>query len=476
MRRMLGLILLFGLLFLFGCIGSGLDSECVCPPCDNATNISGACCHPKISYVNESGVFPVDCLDSLSEYKCGLLQGTFFEGSACANLSQEQCPKNTTTPPASSGSCCHPKISYVNESGVFPVQCLDGLSEYKCGLLQGTYNTGTACDELGALCPALGSCCYPNGTVNSCKNSVVQANCTSLGGTFHANRMCANLSETECPVDIKGACCDPKISYVNESGVFPVDCLDNLSANKCGLLAGTWFASATCDSLTATQCPAKAIPLPDPTGACCKPKISYVNESGVFPVQCLDSLTQYKCGLLQGSWFEGEGCSNLSQVQCPPIDPAGACCVYDEKSSSSTCHDWRLASECKSMDGNFYQSKKCSDLTDAQCPKIDPKGACCNPKISYVNESGVFPVKCLDDLAESKCDALAGSWFEGKGCSDLGESQCPTLGACCYISSPAAQIYSCKSSATSAECKALGGSFYADKACSGLSPNECPIR
>ncbi len=474
MGKLLWIVPLFGLLLLFGCIDSGVCPEC--PPCDNATNISGACCNPKISYVNESGVFPVDCLDNLSEYKCGLLQGTFFSGSGCDSLSETQCPKKTATPQNTTGSCCHPKISYVNESGVFPVQCLDALTESKCSQLQGTYHEGTGCDALGALCPALGSCCYPNGSVNSCKNSVTQANCTALGGAFHENRMCSNLSETECPSEIKGACCDPKISYINESGIYPVDCLDNISDYKCGLLQGTWFGLSTCASLTTLQCPAKATPLPDPTGACCKPKISYVNESGVFPVQCLDALTAYKCGLIQGTWFEGDGCSGLSSTQCPPIDQTGACCAYDEKSSSSTCYDGRLSSECKNLGGNFYQSKKCSELTDAQCPQPDPRGACCNPKISYVNESGVYPVQCLDDLAESKCDMLAGSWSEGKECSDLSESQCPTLGACCYISSPAAQIYSCKSSTTSTECKSLGGSFYASQSCSGLSANVCPVR
>ncbi|MBU1542216.1 MAG: LamG domain-containing protein [Proteobacteria bacterium] len=637
--------------------------------CPSTGTETGACCRPKISYVNESGVFPVQCLDSLTEYKCQLLQGSWFRARTCDSLSQEECPP---IPPvtgaccrtmlsgdgstsyavcdsmtgdecaavdgsffadrqcselsseecpiqAATGACCHPKISYVNESGVFPVQCLDKLTEYKCKILQGSWYQDQKCADLdGSVCAPYGACCYEDAEgIKKCANWMLESSCSKLSGTFHANQTCA---EVECvPPPAVGACC--LTSTGADGSTVPVRCVDARTQTQCTAIGGSWYEEKNCSQLSYEECPpipeaigaccstmtsgdgsttavcnnnvtisqcsdiggsffadrqcselsSAECPVPVPTGACCHPKISYVNESGVFPVQCLDKLTEYKCKILQGSWYQDQKCADLDGSVCPPygaccytdaqgidkcanwmlesactklsgefkanqtcaeaqcVPPAatGACCLsnistavrcvdartqtqctamggswYEEQNCSqlsyeecppiqeiqgaccqtmmsgdgtttAVCNDDVTTSACADAGGSFYADRQCSDLSSAECPVPVPTGACCHPKISYVNESGVFPVQCLDKLTEYKCKLLQGSWYQEQTCEEIDGSVCPPYGACCY--KDAEGIIKCANWMLESNCKKLGGKFSSNRQCSDLSSAECQV-
>ncbi len=316
----------------------------------------GACCRATSASATEAS----RCVDDQTPEECASLGGALFPGRACSSLAAEECPVLAQP----TGSCCHPKISYVNESGVYPVGCLDKLTEYKCGLLQGTWNPTLNCEELGASCAPLGACCYSDAGTDTCATAMTSADCAALGGIFHEEMSCASLDVASC-------------------GGSPVD----------------------------------------PTGACCHPRISYVNESGVYPVRCLDDLTEYKCGLLQGSWFSGDDCAEIS-AECAPI---GSCCYRME--GAPACENALSEGACLDMEGVFHAGQTCSNLDLDSCAgpvPEEPKGACCHPKISYVNESGVYPVTCLDSLTEYKCTLLQGVWHAEEVCEELGGS-CPPI-------------------------------------------------
>ncbi|MCP3875390.1 MAG: hypothetical protein GY699_19830, partial [Desulfobacteraceae bacterium] len=188
----------------------------------------------------------------------------------------------------------------------------------------------------GTLCPPFGSCCYTVDEncvpVYHCDDNVSERVCINeLYGTFNKDTLCSNLTPDECPMgNDLGACCQTMVS----GGITTAVCNDNLTETKCDDNSGSFFSNVECSDLTPEECP-----LPEPTGSCCHPKISYVNEDGVFPVQCLDNLTEYKCKLLQGTWDETQACADLDETECPPF---GACC-YDD-GGTTKCANWMLES------------------------------------------------------------------------------------------------------------------------------------
>jgi hypothetical protein len=388
------------------------------------------------------------------------------------------------------GACCHPKISYVNESGIFLVRALNMLTEYKCNLLQGTWfedkNDSTLTQQ---ECPTLGACSYFEGSDRECATGKTEPECTDLDGVF-------NPGKTQCDELIPypvGACCHPKISYVNESGVFPVKVLDELTEYKCGLLQGTWFEDRKASTLTQQECPelgscsymegtvrecdigktesecndlngifnansnkCEEIVV-SVLGACCHPKISYVNESGVFLVRVLNNLTEYKCGLLQGTWFEDKQASALTQEECPTI---GACSYFE--GNDRECATGKTEPECVNLDGVFNPNK-------TQCDELIPYpvGVCCHPKISYVNESGVFPVHLVDPVTEYKCKLLQGNWFEEETRETITDEMCPPYGSCQYVD-PTNGMNKCIDHMLESNCEELDGTFNARTLCSVL--------
>ncbi|NWH05249.1 hypothetical protein, partial [Desulfobacter latus] len=221
--------------------------------------------------------------------------------------------------PAPVGSCCHPKISYVNESGVFPVQCLDSLTEYKCDLLQGTWSESHSCDDLTeAQCSPYGACCYDDNGTAKCANGMLKSNCTKLSGTFFADRQCGELSNTECDTtpEPEGACC--LTATANDGSRLPVRCVDARTQIQCNTLGGTWYKNQACKELTTEQCPS----LDNPTGACCS--LTLYRE-----YTCTDNITKEMCSSFKTSEFY----ENLSCLNLPENSPCygnnislGVCC------------------------------------------------------------------------------------------------------------------------------------------------------
>ncbi|MFH2093165.1 MAG: hypothetical protein ABIJ31_12450, partial [Pseudomonadota bacterium] len=358
--------------------------------------------------VSGDGTTSAVCNDDVSTSECADAGGSFFSNRQCSDLTSEECPV-----PVPTGACCHPKISYVNESGVFPVQCLDSLTEYKCKLLQGSWYEAEKCKDLSATeCPPFGACCYDDSTTGTkkCANWMLESNCDKLSGSFSANQQCSELTSEQCELVLPsvGACC------LSENASSQVRCIDARTIAQCKAVGGNWYEKQTCSELTDNQCP----PLPEASGACCKTTVS------------------------------------------------------KDGSTTADCNDDVTATKCADNGGSFFADRQCSGLTLEECPVPVPTGACCHPKISYVNESGVFPVQCLDSLTEYKCKLLQGSWYQDYACGDLTETQCASFGACCYEENNETK---CANWMLETNCKRLEGNFYADLQCSELTEKQCPV-
>ncbi|NWH05248.1 LamG domain-containing protein, partial [Desulfobacter latus] len=317
--------------------------------------------------------------------------------------------------------------------------------------------TGTQCPPFGACCYTLKENCIP---VTRCDDNVSERVCiTELNGIFYKDTQCLDLTPDECPVNNGlGACCQ---TMVSNDGTTSAVCNDNVGSTECADSGGSFFANRQCAALTAEECP-----VPAPVGSCCHPKISYVNESGVFPVQCLDSLTEYKCDLLQGTWSESHSCDDLTEAQCSPY---GACC-YDDNGTAK-CASGMLKSNCTKLSGTFFADRQCGELTSEQCPAMAPPstGACC--LTTTVTDGSSLPVRCIDARTQAQCSVLGGSWFEDQACEDLTYEQCPALtqitGACCQtmVSNDGTTSAVCNDNVGSTECADSGGSFFANRQC-----------
>jgi hypothetical protein len=328
------------------------ETECPAPP------VTGSCCHPKISYVNEEGVFPVQCLNALSESKCNLLQGKWSQSTSCSDLSETQC--------GSWGACCY-------YDGT--IERCSSMLEDDCFAVSGTWTKDEICANVECAPVESGGCCLTtkqsNGLITpvNCVDDRQEFQCLSLGGTWMKDKLCGDMTETECPplTQIKGACCIKTSDGQTQSA----SCKNDMTAVNCATLGGFFHASQQCNALSSEVCP-----VPEPTGSCCHPKVSYVNESGVFPVRCLDALTEYKCKLLQGTWNQAYDCSGLGD-SCPEY---GACC------HETGCVNWLDENDCqKNFRGNFFGGQKCDALSREQCSslscmQIDPSsyGPCTN--------------------------------------------------------------------------------------------------
>ncbi|GEM_PF-2716763 len=548
--------------FFLGLTCSELDGD----ECSYAEK--GACCDPKISYVNVTGVWSVSCLDNLTPYKCKILQGTHHAGKGCDELTAEgtctptgaccmgdgncqsntieeecvgkgtffpaqdcehvDCPEvggaccipgssyavcadSTTSlscseaggtyfinrdcidlstsecPVVQTGSCCHPKISYVNEEGVTPVRCLDKLTEYKCKILQGQWSYNDTCAEVGeeGLCPAYGACCYEDDGIKKCANWMLEVDCKKLtAGVFSPDLKC---DQVECQP--RGACCHPDDTEVIDGIVTKIPCIDALRQSECEGKNGQWTEDATCEeqATEGTCLPQGACCQSDgncfeaeseeqcigetgsfhanrlcdglgcvpATGACCHPKISYVNEEGVTPVRCLTSLTEYKCKILQGQWTMGLTCDDLAdQELCPPY---GACCY--EADGIKKCANWMLEADCMKLTGAVFNA----ELRCDQAPCI-PRGACCHPGYTQTVGDTLQLVPCSDDNTLTQCDAKDGTWFEAQTCEAIeADGTCLPAGACCRSDG------TCLDGAFEAECVADNGTFTANALCPGVT-------
>jgi len=320
---------------------------------------TGACCQTMVS---GNGSTSAVCNDNVSNSECADAGGSFFSGRQCSDLTSEECPVPTPT-----GSCCHPKISYVNESGVFPVQCLDSLTEYKCKILQGSWSKNQSCADLSeSECAPFGACCYDDSTTGTkkCANWMLESNCDKLSGSFSADQQCSELTSEQCQLVLPsvGACC------LSENASSPVRCIDARTIVQCKAVGGNWYEKQACSELTDKQCP----PLPETSGACCQ---TMVSKDGSTTAVCNDDVTDTKCADSGGSFFTDRQCSDLTEKQCPVNPPSvGACCLSEISTGPSTvpvgCMDLKTQDQCRSLGGIWFEETACSMLNKAQCPPI----------------------------------------------------------------------------------------------------------
>ncbi|HNO76914.1 MAG TPA: hypothetical protein PKN33_02550 [Phycisphaerae bacterium] len=146
-----------------------------------------------------------------------------------------------------------------------------------------------------------------------------------------------------------------------------------------------------------------------PPGACCNgTSCSVVNEAdctGVF----------------------SEPGTSCDDVECPL--PQGACCVPPD-----TCIFTNQFACENDFSGTFDPTETCAIPN----PCAEPFGACC-----------FFDGTCGDDLSESECTALGGSYNgDYTVCST---ATCPETGACCLLQS------GCLQQESAGECTSIGG-------------------
>ena len=391
----------------------------------------GACC------ISEET--PMRCVDSSFKTECQTLGGEFFLGRDCSNLTSSECSSARPT-----GSCCHPKISYVDETGIYPVRCLDSLTEHKCGLLQGSWGQSMHCSALGQACPPYGACCYSEDGQYKCANNNLETNCHQLSGTFTPEKQCDEV-ECQAPQAPTGSCCHPKISYVDENGIHPVRCLDSLTEHKCGLLQGSWGQSMHCSALgqacppygaccysedgqykcannnLETNChqlagtfnPEKKCDnrgyktpslqqnkKPVDSGACCAIKVDRA--------ECIDSMMKEECTNIGGEFHQDKECN---QVRCEILaepEPEGACCIMYE--NRVECREWVSQDECLKMGGEFTVYMSCDEI---KCVDLERKeGACC------IREDD--SAYCREWVSQDECVKMGGEFSPLITCQETG--------------------------------------------------------
>jgi hypothetical protein len=167
-------------------------------------------------------------------------------------------------------------------------------------------------------------------------------------------------------------------------------------------------------------------PPPDPVGACCfKTPVT----SGTV---CQNGVTESTCELgYGGNWSNGSLCVEITCGTPPDPPQSGACCILNSGCfngvtniwcstyggtfypntlcSSTPCDDPGncYAFQCGNLDGPYVDCIFCSGPFDCEscgCPG-SPTGACC------------YSGGCAT-TSECECDALNGSWYGGKTCSD----------------------------------------------------------
>eukprot|EP00727_Mastigamoeba_balamuthi_P008890 m51a1_g4623 hypothetical protein (1673) ;mRNA; f:305189-312013 len=562
------------------CLGLSLDQ---CP--FGQVQALGACCTPLASIVNESGVFPRDCIADVTKSKCTLMQGVWHAGSQCLQASGERlCPavgaccrgadtavnitcannivQDKCTPPYTFFTGVSPHVLSESASSLVPVDCIDRLSAPRCKLLQGQWLAGKTCAEVEERCPVRGACCRRDG----CFNNITQGRCD---GQFFTGKVCAGLTSAQCPIVEKlGSCClTGSLATLSPRPRCVEPATDGLTDTSCDLLSGRLFAWKNCSALTHNECP-----VPEPAGACCSPRSIFTDQTGNNQINCVDRLAERQCAAYKGVWHKGQTCAELNETcpevgacctegqcidrststkcsghffprllcssisanmcpsitqyagaccltslgahspttgrcalvpseayckelsgafyanstcgdlsddQCPETPITGACCVHRVDSSASvhsatcrdgitkylsSCDDNVSQDLCRSSQGAFYADATCSGLPSDVCPVPEPLGACCNPKMAQTNQSGTYPVSCIDKLTSRRCRALQGQWFADLSCQDIKE-KCAPNGACC------SKERGCQDSVPKDSCN---GKFFAAMYCNSLSPNQCP--
>ncbi|MGA1790435.1 MAG: hypothetical protein ACMUIM_03035 [bacterium] len=98
-------------------------------------------------------------------------------------------------------------------------------------------------------------------------------------------------------------------------------------------------------------------------GACCHTRLSYVNETAAYPVECLDEQSEDRCKELEGMWYFDRNCENLSYGECPPLVSCRCTEINPVTDINDVkCENYLYEEEYKFKDGDFFKCLTCSEL------------------------------------------------------------------------------------------------------------------
>ena len=403
-------------------------SESPCQP-------TGACCLPDDPDDENDG----GCLE-IMQGGCDLLGGTYQGDSiSCGSV---PCGSDFIR-----GACCL-------DTG----QCQNVVSQEVCDGLGGVYQ-GELVSCASSPCTPADACCIDDATCME----VIQENCDSLGGEFHAGETCAELP-------CQSACC-----------LLDGSCAD-LTESDCDLTGGTFFDEQTCDT----------DPCAD-TGACC------VSDN------VCDIVSEDTCTTLGGD-FQGDkstcnsdpcgfgnqgacclepfGCVMVLETSCTQSNGVwdgggtcdedacerGACCL--ENGESAHCLDVVNSSSCDTLGGTYSDGDRCDSR-----PCI---GACClwGGGCELMSEDSCASLWDPDGDGAASASHPPGN-FNGVG-TNCGPAACEVGGSCCLASDTCIDIQALQSFRDYCQ-NVLGGTyrvgeFCAESACGGaccLTDGSC---
>ncbi|MFH0983457.1 MAG: hypothetical protein V2A79_18215 [Planctomycetota bacterium] len=255
----------------------------------------------------------------------------------------------------------------------------------------------------------------PTGSCGACCDPLT-GNCTRTAATGCAGNYLGDGTDctpNPCPPPPTGACCDPatgactvttQLGCAGEYQGDGTDCDPNPCIGACcDPLTGA------CTETTETGCTGNyqgdgtdcdPNPCPPPTGACCRPDGS-----------CLEDITSNACEQQWGGTWKGPG------TACPEFAAFVDCLAGPvEPLPPFDCERWDLDSDghVDLYDYGFYQR----DFVHLHCVP-DPVGACCRPDGS------------CQEINEWDCTHLYGpTAYRGDG-TDCDPNPCPPIGACC---------------------------------------------
>lgn len=268
------------------------------------------------------------------------------------------------------------------------------------------------------LVVASGACCDPSFPLG-CLDSVVEQDCTNLGGTFLGNAVsCLGQDNDGDGMDDAcnlTACC------------MPTAACQLMDAASCAASGGTNMPGV--NSCLSGMC----------FGACCDP-------SG----GCLDFTAELGCNAGGGTYAgpstvclgdnDGDGADDV----CPANPTIGACC------EPCGCSDTDQAT-CNANGGSFHGPG--TDCASVGCLSSLP-GACCLPTGGCIS-------------VNSSCCAAQGGTFQVGG-TTCASAPCGPIGACCDGG--------CTDNVDQATCQSTGGTYQGDGTDCATSPcpNQCP--
>lgn len=345
----------------------GGDGSFVPPPLPPDPDVQGACCTPSFC-------FELDC-----EEACYVLDGTFYPGDTCDDISGGACI-HYVPETYGLGGCC-----IANE-------CSEDVPEELCLELDGYYmGDDVPCD---GSCPSEiiqgteGACCLGATASGSwdpdhylCVYVVDIETCDSIGGYFELDRTCG---EAYCAMlDLMD---DLDVCDEQSDDVYAC-CLDNdcynFTSETCNDLGGLWISGFLCSEYDCVNNEGDV-------GACC------------IGSACVETYSP-ACSSMGGQFNAGQMCD---AVDCSDGDgdgggggdtDYGACCL-----DGGMCIDNITQGNCDNQNGTFYLDGDCS-LIDCVDPGSNT-GACCYSDGTCLV---VTNAQCLSDNGVYKGDGVA---------------------------------------------------------------------